>query len=48
MVDSMCIYIGTIIKNPEMLRFILDYLKTKKVCNYAVKKLITFRNKICS
>ena len=25
------------IKNPEMLKFIPDHLKTKKMCNYAVK-----------
>ena len=26
-------------KNPEMLRYILDHLKTKKMCKNAVKKL---------
>ena len=26
-------------KNPEMLKLVLDYLKTKHICNYAVKKL---------
>ena len=26
-------------KNSEMLKFILGYFKTKKMCNYAVKKL---------
>ena len=36
MVDSIDIYkslnvnIGTVMKNPEMLRFVLDHLKTKK------------------
>ena len=25
------------IKNPEMLKFIPGHLKTKKMCNYAVK-----------
>ena len=41
MVDSMCIHkpininIGPGMKNPEM----PDHLKTKQMCNYAVKKL---------
>ena len=26
-------------KNPEMLKFVPDYLKTNKMCNHAVKKL---------
>ena len=26
-------------KNPEMLEFVPDHLKTKKLCKYAVKKL---------
>ena len=45
MVDSMCIHksintnIGTVMKNPEMLKFVPDHLKTKHMCNYAVKKL---------
>ena len=25
-------------KNPEMLKFVPDLLKTKHICNYAVKK----------
>ena len=40
------ISIGEIIKNSEMLRFILDDLKTKKICKHAVKNKI--RNKIRS
>ena len=45
MVDIVNIYkslnvsIGTISKNPEMLKFVPDHLKLKKVCNHAVKKL---------
>ena len=31
--------IGAIIKNPEMLRFVTGLLKTKKMCENAVKKL---------
>ena len=31
--------VGIIIKNPEILKFVLDHLKTKKVCKKAVKKL---------
>ena len=45
MFDSMDIYkslninIGTVIKNPEMLKFVPDHLKTKKMFKHAVKKL---------
>ena len=38
--------IGTVMKNPEMLKFVLDHLKTKKVFNYTVQK-VTCPNKIC-
>ena len=31
--------IGTVMKNPEMLKFVPDHLKTKKVCKHAVIKL---------
>ena len=33
------INIGTVMKNPEMLKFVPDHLKTKQMCSYAVKKL---------
>ena len=33
------ISIGTVMKNPEMLKFLPDYLKTGKMCRHAVKKL---------
>ena len=38
---SLKISIGAIaiIKNPEMLRFVPDHLKTKRTCKNAVKKL---------
>ena len=26
-------------KNPEMIKFVLDHLKTKKMCKQAVKKI---------
>ena len=45
MVDSTDIYVslninlGTVMKNPEMLKFIPDHLKNKKVCKHAAKKL---------
>ena len=45
MVDSMDIYrstninIGTVMKNPEMLKFVPDHHKTKNVCKHAVTKL---------
>ena len=35
MVDNM-INIGTVMENPEMLKFVLDHLKTKKMCKHAV------------
>ena len=33
------INIGEIIKDPEMLEFVPDHLKTKKMCKHVVKKL---------
>ena len=45
MVDSMDfsksinISIGTVMKNPEMVKFVSDHLKTKKLCKHVVKKL---------
>ena len=45
MLDIMDIYkslsnsIGTVMKNPEMLKFVPDHLKTKRICKHAVKKL---------
>ena len=47
MVDSMEIFkcqslnvnIGIVMKNPEMLKFVSDHLKTKKMCDHAVTKL---------
>ena len=44
-VDSKDIYrylninIGKVMKNPEMLKFAPDHLKTKQMCNYAVNEL---------
>ena len=35
---SLNINIGTVMKNPEMLKFVPDHLKTKKMCKHAVKK----------
>ena len=43
MVNSMDTYkslnIGTVMKNPEMLKFAPDHLNTKQMFIYAVKKL---------
>ena len=36
---SLNINIGTVMKNPVMLRFVPDHLKTKKMCKHVVKKL---------
>ena len=59
MVDIMDVYksvdinIGTVMKNAEMLKFVPEHLKSKKICKYAVKTLsikicITLSIKICS
>ena len=45
------ISIAVVIKNPEMLKFVRNCLKTKKMCKNPVKKLNPikkFCNKICS
>ena len=48
MVDIMEVYksfnisIVTVMENPEMLKFIPDHLKTKKMCKHAVKKLLIY------
>ena len=45
MVDIIDIYkslnfnIVTVMKNREMLKFVLDNFKTKKMCKHAIKKL---------
>ena len=36
---SLNISIGTVMKNPEMPKFVPNHLKTKKLCKHAVKKL---------
>ena len=36
---SFIINIGIVMKNPEMLKFVFDLLKTKKMCKHIVKKL---------
>ena len=33
------ITIGTVVKNPNMLKFVSDHCKTNKMCKHAVKKL---------
>ena len=33
------ISIGAIMKNPEILNFVSDHLKTKKMCKHALRKL---------
>ena len=37
---SVKISIGTVMKNPEMLKFVLDNLKAKKMCKHTIKKLL--------
>ena len=36
---SLKINIGTVMRNPEMLKFVPDHLKTKRMCKHAVRKL---------
>ena len=36
---SFKVSIGTIMKNPKILKLITDHLRTKKVFNHAVKKM---------
>ena len=36
---SVKISIGTVMESPEMLKFVPDHLRTKKMCKHAVKKL---------
>ena len=44
-VDNMDIYkslnisTGTVMRNPEMLKFVSDHLKTKQMCKHAVQHL---------
>ena len=40
---SVKVSIGTVMGNQEMLKFVLDHLKTKKMSKYAVKKLTSIR-----
>ena len=44
---SIKISIGTVTKNPKVLEFVPDHLKTKKMWKNAVENII-FSNKICS
>ena len=52
MVDIMDVYkslnicIGTIIKNPEMIKFVPDHVKTKKCVSMQLKNTLSI--KICS
>ena len=45
-VDTMDVYktpnisIGTVMKTSETLKLVLEHLKTKKMCKYAVKKFL--------
>ena len=36
---SLSISIEAVMKNPEMLKFVNDHLKTEKICKHEVKKL---------
>ena len=36
---SLKLHIRSILKNPEILKFVPDHLKVKSMCKYAVKKL---------
>ena len=36
---SLSIIVETVMKNPDILKFVPDHLQTKKMCKHAVKKL---------
>ena len=38
-VKSLNISIRTVIKNPEMLKFVPDHVKSKKMCKHTVKNI---------
>ena len=38
---SLKISIGTVMKNPEMLKFVPDHLKSKTMCKHAVKSYLS-------
>ena len=35
---SLNINVGTVMKNPEILKFVPDYFRTKKICKHVVTK----------
>ena len=39
---SVKINIGTVMRNPEMLKFVPDCLNTKKICKDAVKNYLIY------
>ena len=39
---SLNINIGTVMRNPGMLKFVPDHLKAKKMCKYAVKNYLSY------
>ena len=39
---SLNISIGTVMKNPEKLKFDPDHLKTKKMCDHIVKNYLIY------
>ena len=45
--NSLNISIGTVMENPEMIKFVPDHLKTKNICEHAAKKLPHLTIKTC-
>ena len=41
---SLNIKIGTVTKNPEMLKFVSDHRKTNKMCKHAVKSYLDYED----
>ena len=39
---SIKISIGTVMRNPKMLKFVPNHLKTKKMCKFAVKNYLIY------
>ena len=40
--NSLNINIGIVMKNPEMLKFVPDHLKTKKMCKMQLKNYLIY------
>ena len=37
---SFIVNTGTVMEDPEMIKFVLDYLKTKRMCKHAIENYL--------